>query len=209
VVTTRRRLRPGERRDQLLDIGAEMFAARPYEDVEMSEVAANAAVSRALLYRYFPGKRELFAAIFQRASDRLLQVSQLDPALPMAEQVAAGLDAHFDYFLANACTVLAANRGAMSGDPVVQGVIAAELGTLRQRILGATGLDGHPRELLSIAVNGWLAFVRAACIDWLEQRTITQHELKDMCLRVLAGATGSDVFTTNPPASPRRPRRPR
>ena len=196
MLTTRRRLSPDGRRDQLLDIGAALFAARPYEDVDMSQVAANAGVSRALLYRYFPGKREFFAAVFQRARDRLLQASQLDPALPLAEQVAAGLDAHFDYFLANARTVLAANRGAMSGDPVVQGVIAAELGALRQRMLDATGLDGHPRELLSIAVNGWLAFVRAACIDWLEQRTISQQELKDMCLRVLTGAIDSDVFTT-------------
>ena len=30
----------------------------------MDEVAEEAGVSRALLYRYFPGKRELFAAVY-------------------------------------------------------------------------------------------------------------------------------------------------
>lgn len=191
----RRRLSPAARREELLDIGAALFAARSYESVEMSDVAVRAGVSRALLYRYFPTKRDFFAAVFQRASDRLLAASPVDPDLALTDQVDAGLDAHFDYFRANARTVLAANRGAMAGDPVVQGIIAGELGTLRERVLAAADLDGHAYALMAIALNGWLSFVRSASLDWLEQQSITQDELKAMCLRVLAGAVGSDAFT--------------
>jgi AcrR family transcriptional regulator len=32
----------------------------------MADVASGADVSRALVYRYFPAKRDLFAAIYQR-----------------------------------------------------------------------------------------------------------------------------------------------
>ncbi len=113
----------------------------------MEQVAAAAGVSRALMYRYFSSKGDFFAAIFQRASERLLQASEGAGTQSLSEAVEAGLDAHFDYFEANARTILVANRGALSGDPTVQGIISAELGVLRQRMLDLTGLTGHDRAL--------------------------------------------------------------
>jgi AcrR family transcriptional regulator len=184
---------PDERRDQLLDIGATLFAGQPYEDVAMEAVAAAAGVSRALLYRYFPTKRDFFAAIFQRASDRLLATTVLDPAEPLADQVLAGLDNHIDYFVANARTLLVANRGALSGDPVVQAIISAELAELRRRMLDAFGLVGPARARASMVLNGWLAFVRAVCVEWLRAPSMPRDELRDLCLRTLTGALGHEL----------------
>jgi AcrR family transcriptional regulator len=189
----RRRLSPEERRNQLLDVGAELFADRPYEEVLIEDVAARAGVSRALMYRYFSSKPDFFAAIFQRASDRLLAATEFDGALSMAEQVAAGLDAHFDYFVANARTILVANRGALSGDPQIQGIISAELGVLRQRMLDAGAVSGHERVIASTALAGWLAFVRAVCVEWLTDQKMTREEVRDMCLRTLVHALGADL----------------
>ncbi|EUA50387.1 bacterial regulatory s, tetR family protein [Mycobacterium xenopi 3993] len=56
----------------MIDAAERIFAAQPYEDVTMAAVAAEAGISRALLYRYFPGKRTLFAAVYRRAAERLL-----------------------------------------------------------------------------------------------------------------------------------------
>ena len=56
-------------------------------------------------------------------------MTELDTHHPIAEQVAAGLDAHLDYFVANRRTVLAANR-VLAGDPVVQAIITDELEVL-------------------------------------------------------------------------------
>ncbi len=169
-----------------------MFATRPYDDVRMEEVAAQAGVSRALMYRYFSNKRTLFAAIYQRAADHLLAVSELDPTLPMAEQVSAGLDAHIDYFVGNRHTVLAANR-VLSGDPMIQAIISDELTELRRRMLDAFELDGHPREVASAALHAWLLFVRAMCVEWLETQTFSRLELRDVCLGALLGAFGPAV----------------
>ncbi|MCA1689735.1 MAG: TetR/AcrR family transcriptional regulator [Actinobacteria bacterium] len=47
------RLQIDERRRQLLDAGAVLFAERAYEEISMREVAAAAGVSKALLYHYF------------------------------------------------------------------------------------------------------------------------------------------------------------
>lgn len=184
----RRRLSPDDRRSQLLDVGAEMFAAQPYEEVLMEDVAAAAGVSRALMYRYFSSKPVFFTAIFQRASDRLLEATESDGTLSLAESVEAGLDAHFDYFEANARTILVANRGPLSGDPTVQGIVAEELAVLRQRMLDVSGLGGHDRTLAATALSGWLAFVRSVCVEWLTDQELSRQEVRALCLRTLVTA---------------------
>ena len=190
-MVVRTRLTADQRREQLLDISAERFATCAYEDVSMDALARLAGVSRGLLYRYFPSKRDLFAAIYSRASERLLEVSELTHDGSLEEQIVAGLDAHFDFFIANARTVIEANRGALAGDPVVQNIINAELGELRRRLLDAVGLIGHERAKASIALHGWLAFVRAVSVDWLCTPTLSRDELRDICLRTLASAMES------------------
>ncbi|HVV08921.1 helix-turn-helix domain-containing protein [Amycolatopsis sp.] len=184
---TRRRLKPEERRDELLDIGAEFFAAKPYDAVLMEEIAERAGVSRALVYRYFPAKRDLFAAIYQRAAERLVAQTEATPARSLDELVRTGLDAHLDYFAANRLTVLAANR-TLAGDPVIQAIINDELTTLRADLLDASGLSGGRRETGSATMRSWLVFVREMCLSWLENDAISRDDVRDICHRALLGA---------------------
>ncbi|MBB5119404.1 TetR family transcriptional regulator [Streptomyces eurocidicus] len=186
-MTARRRLSPDERREELLDAGARLFAAKPYEEVLMEDVAERAGISRALLYRYFPGKRDLFAAIYRQAADRLLARTAFDASAPLAEQLAAGLDTHIDYFAANKHTVLAANR-ELAGDQVIQTIISDELAVLRGRVLDATGLGEGPGELVSAVLMSWLVFVRTLTVDWLANGTCSRAELRDVCVGALLGA---------------------
>ncbi|MGW5384838.1 TetR/AcrR family transcriptional regulator [Nocardia sp. NPDC003963] len=188
-MSTRRRLAPEERRELLLDAGERLFAERAYDDVLMEDVAATAGVSRALLYRHFPNKRELFAEIYRRATAQLLADTVLDPQRPLNDQLAAALDTHFDYFEANAHSVIAANR-QLAGDPTVQAIIWGELGELRHRMVDVTGLTGRDRELASAVLMSWLTFVRVLTVDWLEQRSCTRDRLRDICIGALAGALG-------------------
>jgi AcrR family transcriptional regulator len=169
-------------------VAAQEFAAKPYQDVQMAAVAALGGVSRALLYRYFPSKRVLFAAVYQRAASDLVASSSFDPEKDLIDQVLAGLDAHFDFFEANARTVLVANRGELAGDPVIEAIISDQLAELRQAMLDAMGIDGHRRNLVSTALYGWLSFVRAVCVDWLAEETLAREEVRDMCLRTLIAA---------------------
>ena len=191
----RRRLSPSERRDELLGTGAELFAEHPYESVSLEDVADRAGVSRALMYHYFPNKRDFFVAIFQRASDQLLSAAELDEAKPFPDLLREALDTHIDYFVAHTNEALAVNIGPLAADPVVQAIISEELNTVRKRLLDALGLQGHDRELASTALRGWLAFARAACVDWIAHRTCSREELRAMCLRALAGALAREVET--------------
>ncbi|MGW5780913.1 TetR/AcrR family transcriptional regulator [Streptomyces sp. NPDC003863] len=184
----RRRLSPAERRAQLLDVAAQLFAALPYDEVRMEEVAERAGVSRALLYQHFPNKRDLFAALYQEVSEQLLAQTRLDPADTLVEQLTQGLDAHIAYFAANRNTVLAANR-VLAGDRLVQTIITGELDALRERLLGVLPLaDDRTRAAVSGVLKSWLVFVQVLCVDWLTHETCTRTELRDVCVGAVVGA---------------------
>ena len=184
-------MEPQHRREQLLDTAAAMFAERPYEDVYMEGIAARAGVSRALLYHHFPSKRDLYVAIFKRATNRFLARVGPDGQLPLAEQLASGLDAHIQSFVDHPFEAIAINRGALSDDPAVQAIIAEELNVVGQRLINQLVAEGCLRDATEIAVEGWLAFVRAACVKWIQSQSISRTDLTEMCLRAFDCALGA------------------
>ncbi|WP_420713698.1 TetR/AcrR family transcriptional regulator, partial [Streptomyces sp. WM4235] len=48
------RLRPEERRGQLINIGLRLLVTRPIHEMSIDEVAAGVGISRGLLFHYFP-----------------------------------------------------------------------------------------------------------------------------------------------------------
>lgn len=195
MTTSRTRLSPDARRTQLLEIGSRLFADRPYDDVWIDEVADTAGVSRGLMYHYFSSKRDFFAAVVRVESDRLVEVTTPDASLPLAEQVSAGLAAYIQYVSDHEHGVRAVNRGSMSGDDEIQGIVTAELAVQYRRIMAAIGSDDAADEVTSTAVRGWISLVRAVCLDWLDRRSITDTELHDLCMRALYGLLSERIDT--------------
>lgn len=187
MTSPRKRLSPAERRTQLLDIGSRLFADRPYDDVWIEEVADLAGVSRGLMYHYFASKRDFFAEIMKVESARILESTAPDTSLPVTEQVAAGLDAYIRYAVEHEHGVRAVNRGAMLGDDEIQEILTAELEIQQERILAALPAEVRANEVTRTALRGWVSFVRAVCMDWLDRRTISEADVRDLCLRALEG----------------------
>src|SRR5450755_1277159 len=52
-----------ERREQLLDIGRRLFAERGFEGTSIEEIAAQAGVSKPVVYEHFGGKEGLYAVV--------------------------------------------------------------------------------------------------------------------------------------------------
>lgn len=61
-----------EKRAQILQGAARVFAADGYEGASMSRIAAEAGVSKGTLYNHFPGKAALFAAYVGQECSRKL-----------------------------------------------------------------------------------------------------------------------------------------
>jgi AcrR family transcriptional regulator len=178
-----RRLKPDQRREQLLDTAAAMFAEKPYDDVMVQDIAAVAGVSRALLYHYFPTKRDLYVAIFQRASDRFLARVSRDQRLPLAEQLATALEAHIQSVVDHPFEAVTINCITSSDDRAIQAIVAEELNVVGHRLVDQLVAHGRPRDAGEILVEGWLAFVRAACVKWSDSQNVSRADLTEMCLR--------------------------
>lgn len=183
-MATRTRLSREARQDQLLDLGAELFADRSYEDVHIEELAEVAGVSRGLLYHYFPNKRAFFAAMMRRESGRMSELTLTDPTLPVVDQLRTGVGAFLDYFQANKLGVKAVFRGGASADAEVQAIIDADIQVQTERIILAVEPD-QPSELLQIAVRGWLQMLRHMSHDWLDSTDTSRDEVRDLAVDVL------------------------
>jgi AcrR family transcriptional regulator len=180
------RLEPRVRREQLLDTGAAMFAELSYDDVLVEDIATRVGVSRALVYHYFSGKRELYVAMFERASTRFLARVSRDPGLPLAEHLAIAVEAHIQSFIDHPFESVTISRGA--DDPAIQAIVAEQLSVVGQPLIDQLVADGRPRDATEIAVESWLAFVRAACVKWIESQNISRVDLTEMCLRAFGCA---------------------
>ena len=66
------RLENDERRRRLLELGTRLFTEHAYEEISMARIAREAGVSKALLYHYFPSKRQLHG--HARAVDEALRM---------------------------------------------------------------------------------------------------------------------------------------
>src|SRR2546421_3435169 len=99
-----KRLRVDERRRQLLDAGAALFAEEAYEEISMREIAQAAGVSKPLLYHYFRSKTDLFkAAVAEHAAELQAAIEPSGDAAAL-EQLARSLDKYLEWIESNART---------------------------------------------------------------------------------------------------------
>ena len=88
-----RRLRRDERREQILDAATRAFARAGYTATSLDDIAAEARLTRAMLYRHFDSKADLYRAVLDRACARLADATGTDDfddaAIPALVRAAA------------------------------------------------------------------------------------------------------------------------
>ncbi|MBG0832002.1 TetR/AcrR family transcriptional regulator [Planomonospora sp. ID67723] len=70
-----RRLRRAERREQILASATRAFARAGFTATSLDDIAAEAAVTRVILYRHFESKADLYRAVLDRARTRLAETA--------------------------------------------------------------------------------------------------------------------------------------
>lgn len=66
-----KRLKRAERREQILDAATRAFSRTGYAATGLDDVAAVAGISRAILYRHFESKAQLYRHVLDRVRERL------------------------------------------------------------------------------------------------------------------------------------------
>jgi AcrR family transcriptional regulator len=188
------RLQVDERRRQLLDLGAALFAAHSYAELSMAQIAREAGISKALLYHYFPSKQDYFVATLEQGAEELARRTAPDPDLPPLEALSGSLDAFLAWIEENETGY----RKLMESTAVVPEVKALVDGirdATSARILDGLGAGDPPPPRLRAAARGWLWFMDGAILDWLEHRDLSRTELRDLLLDSLVSlvADGNDA----------------
>ena len=180
------RLQVDERRKQLLDAGAELFARHSYDELSMAKIARAVGISKALLYHYFPSKQAYFQATLEQAAAELAETVQPDLDLPPVEQLAGSLDAYLGWVERNADAYakLIASVGAV---PEVRELVERVRNETADRILEGISPRGVAPPLRA-AVRGWMWFMDGAIMDWIEHRDIERARLQGLLLGTLLGA---------------------
>lgn len=191
----RRRLAPGDRRQEIVDAARRLFAQRPYRSVTTAEVAAEAGVARSLVHHYFGGIRGVFLAVAADGAARLDAARTAGTELSFEERTARNVVAHLDVIAGNRETWM-----ALVGQPVdpADADIAALVLAARERAVETT-LNAN-RDIVAdtpqarFALRCFTDFTIAATRAWLlgEQ---TREETEALLL-----ATGRTLLSTVIPA---------
>ncbi len=187
------RMTVDDRRRQLLDLGAELFARNAYDELSMAAIAREAGISKALLYHYFPSKADYFQATVAAAAEDVALRTTPDPDLPPLEALTASLDAFLAWIEGNETAYRKLMQGA-TGAAEVRDLVAGVRAETAQRLLDGLA-DGEPAPAVRTAVNGWLGYMDAACMDWLQHRDMNREELRNLLLGSLLGALTAAGFT--------------
>lgn len=166
--TTRTRLSPEQRREQLLELGLRLFAGSSIEEISIDRLTEEAGISRGLLYHYFGSKQGFREAVVQRAADDL--VAQTAPPAgddPIAKLLAS-LTAYVDYVIANHQGYRSLVLAAAGGNEGVRAIYETARTRMIDRTFETPGvesfLDDTPATRL--VVRGWVAFVEDTVLTW-------------------------------------------
>ncbi|HEU4977671.1 MAG TPA: TetR/AcrR family transcriptional regulator [Solirubrobacteraceae bacterium] len=184
----RSRLTLDARREQLVELGTEIFAERPFDEISIEDIAVAAGISKGLLYHYFPSKRDFYVEVVRQACALMEHETATDPALAALERVEQGVERYLDYVAGHARGYSTVLRAGIGADPEVLALVEASRGRMAERILAGVAQGEEPPALLRLAVRGWVGFAEAAALDWLEHGGAEREDLRELLVQTLLGA---------------------
>ncbi len=176
-MSTRVRLDPAQRRNQLLDLGVQLLADYGLEELSIDLLAERAGISRGLLYHYFSNKRDFNLSVLRRMSAHVVESTAPNGIGSPLDQMQSSLEAYVDFVSQNHDGYVAFVRSAAGGDASYQEIYETSRHILTTRIfdpanaslLDSVGLRDDARSRL--IVRGWSALVEETVLAWLDAPT--------------------------------------
>ena len=180
------RMDPDERRDQILRAAARLFGRRPYSDVSISDIAAEAGTARGLLHHYFGSKRELYLEVVRIAARAPLG-SEPPEALGTTQAWTTLVDSFLGAVEHNPTQWLSAvNAGGPEGDDEVAAILDEVREILADQTLVAIGLDDRADDpAVRAFVRAWGGFVQELTVEWVGRGRIDRDGVRRTMLATL------------------------
>lgn len=197
-----------ERREQLLDIGRRVFAERGLDGVSIEEIAAQAGVSKPVVYEHFGGKEGLYAVVVDREVERFLQMAtgllQGEDTMPKFEVAAVSLLRYMEDN-SDGFRILVRDSPPASGSGTFGSLIsdiASQVEYILADVLQVRGYDPKLAPMYAQMLVGMVAF---AGQWWLEVR---KPKLEEMAAHLVNLAwNGLSQLDPKPRISPEATRR--
>ncbi len=169
-----------ERREQLLDVGRRLFAERGLDGTSIEEIAAQAGVSKPVVYEHFGGKEGLYAVVVDREVSRFLAMAtellRGEDNMEKFEAAAVGLLRYIEDN-SNGFRILVRDSNPASGSGTFASLIsdiASQVEYILADVLKVRGYDPKFAPVYSQMLVGMVAF---AGQWWLDVRKPKLEEM--------------------------------
>ncbi|MFL6175960.1 MAG: TetR/AcrR family transcriptional regulator [Ornithinibacter sp.] len=184
--SARVRMSPEDRRRQLVGIGLRKFVERPVQELSLDEVAAEAGVSRGLLFHYFPTKTDYHRAVVEAARRRVGRNVSPDAGVAGDAAVRQVVERFLDQVARRRASYVALVLGQA---PIARAAGEDPVETVREHVAGVVvAATGLPEAALP-AVHGWVAYLEDRALQWaalpVPERDAGRLDLVDHCARAL------------------------
>ena len=183
--TARRRLSRDERRAQILDAAAEVFAERGYEGTSIDEVAEAAGISKPVIYDHFDSKKALHIALIDKQTDDLLEFwrDRVSGERSLDRQLAVGFDAFLEFVETHpyAWRLLFRDPTAADADIVRAQSRIQHRATAALAAVGRENVDDDvPRPEVEIVAQMVKTAANGVAAWWYEHREIPRQTLVEV-----------------------------
>ncbi len=174
MVRRKKRLSASERRAQLIEVGRKVFAKRGYEATSVEELAAQARVSKPILYEHFGGKQGLYAVIVDHEIEAVVStISAVIGSGSARERAEQAVVAFLTYVeeqpdgFAVLChdSPIAVSGGGMSS---LLSIVGERVGDVFGEMFAEAGYDPKLAPIYAQALIGMVTFVGQW---WTEKRS--------------------------------------
>jgi AcrR family transcriptional regulator len=178
------------RREELLD-AADRAIASSGPDVSMAAIAAEAGITKPILYRHFTDKAGLYRALAERHTHELLDVVRRGLATKgdLRDRATAAVDGYLEMIEAQPSVYAFLVHRAAAEEPSVAGAVAFFQQRLADELAAGIavelGVDPTPRT--TAWAHGIVGMIRAAGEWWLDQRAMSRSELVEALVDLMYG----------------------
>jgi AcrR family transcriptional regulator len=186
------------RRRQLLAAAQEVFVDQGYHAAAMDDIAERAGVSKPVLYQHFPGKLDLYLALLEQHSHRLVETQReaLESTDDNRQRVAASFRAYFDFVAGEGKAYRLVFESDLANVPQVREKVEQTTDEC-VRLIGAiirqdTSVSEEEANLLSIGLVG---MAQTSARYWLTTQGTIPKEAAEQLIARLAwrGMAGWDL----------------
>jgi AcrR family transcriptional regulator len=154
----------------ILQASQRVFSSRPYDEISIDEIAAEASMSKGLLYHYFASKRDLYLETLRSVFATMSQIPE------DFHDLHACLNAFLLHFEQSPALAKMVFRGGIGSDAEAEALLTAY--RQRQFTLFFQSVGGNDADpLVRLGLRGWISFFQEVCLQWLEHRDIPREQV--------------------------------